>query len=261
MAATNSPLSDLGEQNPYAGVREGQPLVKLLVSRMADGNPEIFASVQGEGVSAGMPSTFIRLATCNLRCSWCDTAYTWDWDRYRKDEQILDMTSETVVAEVIARAPKNVVITGGEPMIQKRNLAPLVRELKSRGYRFEIETNGTIAPGELDGLIDQWNVSPKLRHSGNEGLERLPVAPLQDFAGRENAFFKFVVQNEGDLSEVEELRVRFEIPRARIVLMPEGTTAAELNARSPWLAEACTERGYRFSSRLHILIWGDKRGV
>lgn len=234
---------------------------RLLISRMADGNPEIFSSVQGEGVSAGVPSTFVRLSTCNLRCSWCDTAYTWDWNRFEKSEQIIELTSEAIVADVLSRPPRNIVITGGEPMIQKRQLFPLVRVLKAAGYRIEVETNGTIGPGELADQIDQWNVSPKLGNSGNEGLERLPSESLQAFATLPHAFFKFVIAEEADLVEVEILRERFSIPANRVVLMPEGTTAAALNARSPWLAEVCTQRGYRFSSRLHILIWGDKRGV
>jgi organic radical activating enzyme len=162
---------------------------------------------------------------------------------------------------VLARAPRNVVITGGEPMIQKRQLLPMVKSFKTADLRIEVETNGTISPGELSEFIDQWNVSPKLKHSGNEGLDCLPERSLRDFAGRSNAFFKFVVSDPADLDEVEALRLQFELPPAQIVLMPEGTTAADLNARSPWLAELCTERGYRFSSRLHILIWGDKRGV
>ncbi|MGE3073482.1 MAG: 7-carboxy-7-deazaguanine synthase QueE [Dehalococcoidia bacterium] len=228
---------------------------------MADGAPEIFSSIQGEGVSAGLPSTFVRLSTCNLRCSWCDTAYTWDWERFDKAGQILEMEAETIGVEVLSRTPRNVVITGGEPLIQKRQLLPLVTALKAEGLRIEIETNGTIAPGDLTEHIDQWNVSPKLRNSGNEGLKRLPGDSLRTFARLPNAFFKFVVVNENDLEEMEALRDKFEIPAERIVLMPEGTTAAALNARSPWLAELCTERGYRFSSRLHILIWGDKRGV
>lgn len=233
----------------------------LLLARMADGKPEIFSSVQGEGVSAGMASTFIRLSTCNLRCTWCDTAYTWDWSRFDKSEQITELPADAIAVDVLTRAPRNVVITGGEPLIQRRQLVPLVSLLKTAGLRIEVETNGTIAPGELGGTIDQWNVSPKLAHSGNEGLERLPEGPLRDFAGRENAFFKFVVQDMNDLDEVEALRERFGVPAGRVVLMPEGTTAAQLNARSPWLAEVCAQRGYRFSSRLHILIWGDKRGV
>jgi 7-carboxy-7-deazaguanine synthase len=250
-------MTDPQDGNPTSG--GGAP--RLQLSRMGDGRPEIFASVQGEGVSAGVPSTFVRLATCNLRCSWCDTAYTWDWDRFAKSEQVMELDCEEVAAAVRALPPKNVVVTGGEPLIQKRALSGLLRDLKDDGYRVEFETNGTIAPGGLAPLVDQWNVSPKLCNSGNEGLQRLPEDSLRDFAARENAFFKFVVDGPEDLPEVEELRERFEIPASRVVLMPQGTTAPELNARSPWLAEACTERGYRFSSRLHILIWGDKRGV
>lgn len=233
----------------------------LLLSRMPSGEPEIFSSVQGEGVSAGMPSTFVRLAVCNLRCSWCDTAYTWDWTRYRREEQVTQRTPAEVAAAVMARAPRNVVITGGEPLIQRRTLAPLARELRDRGFRIEVETNGTIPPGELEPFVDQWNVSPKLSHSGNEGLRRLNPESLSAFARLDNAYFKFVVQREADLDEVAALRDTYAIPSTRIVLMPEGRTAAELGERSPWLAEQCTALGYRFSSRLHILIWGDKRGV
>jgi len=243
-----------------AGASEGRA-GRLQVSRMADGRPEIFASVQGEGVSAGVPSTFVRLATCNLRCSWCDTAYTWDWSRFERSAQVMELDAPAIAAEIRALPPRNVVVTGGEPLIQKRQIEPLLRDLKRDGYRVEFETNGTISPGEIGGMVDQWNVSPKLRNSGNEGLDRLPEASLADFAARDNAYFKFVVDAPGDLAEVEGLRAQFDIPDSRIVLMPQGTTAAELHARSPWLAEACTQRGYRFSSRLHILIWGDKRGV
>ncbi len=234
---------------------------ELLVSRMGDGRPEIFASIQGEGLSAGLPSTFIRLAICNLRCTWCDTAYTWDWDRYDRAEQTMPLGIENALQAITAFPPRNVVITGGEPLIQRRQLEPLVQELKVRGYRIEVETNGTVSPGELGELVDQFNVSPKLAHSGNQGLIRIDAPVLREFAANARANFKFVVQDDADLAEVEDLRRQFAIPPERIVLMPEGRTAAELSARSPWLAETCMQRGYRFSSRLHILIWGDKRGV
>ena len=233
----------------------------LLVSRMAGGGPEIFASIQGEGVSAGLPSTFIRLAICNLRCTWCDTAYTWDWEHYDRAEQTMPLSIDGAFAAITALPPRNIVITGGEPLIQRRQLERLVQELKVRGYRIEVETNGTVSPGELRELVDQFNVSPKLAHSGNEGLIRIDPPVLREFASLDSAFFKFVVQGEADLAEVEALRDQFAVPPARVVLMPEGRTAAELTARSPWLAETCTQRGYRFSTRLHILIWGDKRGV
>jgi 7-cyano-7-deazaguanosine (preQ0) biosynthesis protein QueE len=233
----------------------------LIVSRMADGQPEIFASIQGEGVSSGLPSTFLRLAICNLRCTWCDTAYTWDWERYDRTEQTMALNIGEAHDAITALPPRNVVITGGEPLIQRRQLQPLVQGLKARGFRIEIETNGTVSPGELSGLVDQFNVSPKLAHSGNEGLIRIDPPVLREFAALGAANFKFVVQDEADLTEVEALRDQFAIAPGRVVLMPEGRAAAELTARSPWLAETCTQRGYRFSTRLHILIWGDKRGV
>src|SRR4029079_83869 len=102
---------------------------------MEDGRPEIFASVQGEGASMGVPSTFVRVATCNLRCSWCDTAYTWDWERFDKKQQVMALTPEDVVGAVASRAPRNVVVTGGEPLIQRRQIAPFVSALKGQGFR------------------------------------------------------------------------------------------------------------------------------
>lgn len=233
----------------------------LILSRMADGSPEIFASVQGEGVSAGVPSTFVRLAVCNLRCSWCDTAYTWDWSRFDRASQTMTMTAGEVAAQVAMREPASVVITGGEPLLQRRHLAPLARMLKQAGYRIEVETNGTVAPGPLEPFVDQWNVSPKLAHSGNEGLARLRPDALRAFAATGNAWLKFVVADAKDVDEAEVIREAAGIPRERTQLMPEGRTASELSARGPWLAELCAREGYRFTTRLHIYIWGDKRGV
>ena len=234
---------------------------QLLLSRMADGRPEIFASIQGEGASLGQPSTFVRLAVCNLRCSWCDTAYTWDWSKFDRSEQVISLPGEDVLAAIAKLPPHRIVITGGEPLLQRRQLQPLAEALKDRGYWLEIETNGTVLPTALERVIDQFNVSPKLVHSGNEGLARLRSAPLRWFANDPRAFFKFVIQSEPDLSEVEALCTEYAVPANRVVLMPEGRTTEELRERSPWLAQICTQRGYRFSTRLHILIWGDKRGV
>ena len=232
-----------------------------MLSRMADGRPEIFASIQGEGASLGQPSTFVRLAVCNLRCSWCDTAYTWDWSKFTRAEQVMSLPVDAVVGAVTTLAPRRVVITGGEPLLQRRQLLPFATMLKERGYWLEVETNGTVLPAGLETVIDQFNVSPKLLHSGNEGLARLRPGPLRWFAKDPRAFFKFVVQAGSDLAEVEALRDDYALPPERVILMPEGRTAEELRERSPWLAEVCAERGYRFSTRLHILIWGDKRGV
>jgi len=234
---------------------------QLIVARMADGRPEIFASVQGEGVSMGVPSTFVRLAMCNLRCRWCDTAYTWDWERFDRAASTMAMTAEEAAAAVRALPPRNVVITGGEPLLQRRQLVPLVEALRDEGYRFEVETNGTVGPGPLAELIDQFNVSPKLAHSGNAGLRRIVPGVLREFGATGRAWFKFVVAGPGDLEEVRAVCAAGGIPPERVVLMPEGTSAAVLNERGQWLAEACAREGYRFSTRLHILLWGDRRGV
>ena len=233
----------------------------LLVSRMPGGEPELFGSIQGEGASAGVPSTFIRLAVCNLQCSWCDTAYTWDWKTYDRAEQTMSVDVEDVLARVRSLPARNVVITGGEPLIQRRQLIPLVEALKEHGYRVEVETNGTIAPGELARVVDQWNVSPKLVHSGNEGLARLRPEVLREFGALPDAYFKFVVQQPGDIAELEEVRALAGVPAERVLVMPEGRTPEELECRGRELADICAERGYRFTSRLHILLWGDRRGV
>ncbi len=234
---------------------------RLVLARMADGGPEVFASIQGEGVSMGVPSTFVRLAICNLRCAWCDTAYTWDWKRFDRAASTVTLTPDEVAEAVRGLAPRNVVLTGGEPLLQRRQLAPLAERLKGEGYRLEVETNGTVGPGPLGELVDQFNVSPKLAHSGNAGLRRIVPAVLQELAATGRAWFKFVVASPADLEEVREVCRAAGAEPGRVVLMPEGTTAAVLAERGRWLAEACTREGYRFSTRLHILLWGDRRGV
>lgn len=234
----------------------------LIVARMPDGSPEVFATIQGEGASQGAPSTFLRLAVCNLRCSWCDTAYTWDWSRFSRAEQTMTATTAELLDRMTALPPRNVVITGGEPLIQRRQLVPLARDLVARGFRIEVETNGTIAPGELAPFVAQFNVSPKLASSGNEGLVTIRPDVLRSFAAPGlGAFAKFVLTNPEDLVEVDCIVAAAGFRPERVILMPQGVTAADLNERGRWLAVACVERGYRFSTRLHILLWGDKRGV
>jgi 7-carboxy-7-deazaguanine synthase len=235
--------------------------VSLILSRMPGGRPEIFASIQGEGASVGLPSTFVRLGICNLRCGWCDTKYTWDWANYDRATQLLTLEPDAVAAEVRALAPRNVVVTGGEPLLQRHGLRPLLQTLRADGYRIEFETNGTVPPGELAGMVDQWNVSPKLAHSGNEGLNRLRPEVLRAFAAEPNSYLKLVVQDPSNLVEIDAIVASAGMPAHRVLLMPEGRTAAELTARSAAIAEICTARGYRFSTRVHIFIWGDKRGV
>ncbi|MBI4492784.1 MAG: 7-carboxy-7-deazaguanine synthase QueE [Chloroflexi bacterium] len=233
----------------------------LKLSRLPSGEPEIFASIQGEGATAGVPSVFVRLSLCNLRCSFCDTRTTWDWDRYDPKQEIITIDAADIVHRVEQAGPRNVVITGGEPLLQQRELAGLASELKARGMRIEVETNGTVKPeAPLAALIDQWNVSPKLAHSGNSPERREVPAALQWFAAQPSASFKFVVVGPGDLEEVETLVARYGVPTERVLLMPEGTDTATLVQRSRWLAERCVQTGFRYGPRLHVFLWGDERG-
>jgi organic radical activating enzyme len=233
----------------------------LRVSRMPSGEPEIFRSVQGEGVSAGTPTVFLRLATCNLACSWCDTKYTWDWDSYDFDEQVMPMEESDLEERILGFDLPHLVITGGEPLMQQKALGPLALSLNRRGLFCEVETNGTLAPQpEMLDAVSQWNVSPKLGNSGNSRDRREVPEALRAFRDLETAYFKFVVVDPFDIDEVLSLSNKHDLPAERVVLMPEGTSAAAINDRGRWLAEACAEHGFRFSTRLHILLWGDQRG-
>ncbi len=228
---------------------------------LPSGEPEVFTTIQGEGASAGRPSTFVRLSQCNLACNWCDTKYTWDWAKYDPQVEIANIPADEIVGRVIALGMKNVVITGGEPLMQQDALIDVAEALTSAGHRIEVETNGTFEPHPLlRRHVAQWNVSPKLSNSGNTTLDRLVEAPLRCFGGFENAWFKFVVDAPTDVDEVEALVDAYGIPRGRVILMPQGASVNAINRRSAWLADACVRRGYRFSTRIHILLWGAERG-
>ena len=236
-------------------------MTTLRVSRLPNGAPEIFRTVQGEGVSAGTPAVFLRLATCNLKCSWCDTKYTWDWSKYEYEREVATVSSEQASERIRALGTHRLVITGGEPLMQQRALEPMLRGLRSEGYECEVETNGTLAPSEaMIACINQWNVSPKLANSHNELDRRRVPKSLRTFRDLDNAWFKFVIAEKADIDEVGSVVEEYEIPARRVLLMPEGTTREALESRSGWLAEACAEHGYRFTTRLHILAWGNERG-
>ena len=209
----------------------------------------------------GKPSVFLRLATCNLACTWCDTKYTWDWANFDYAREVVSLEASQLEERILGFDCPNLVITGGEPLLQQSDLIPLVTSLKSQGMRFEVETNGTIEPGpELARDIDQWNVSPKLANSGNPAERREEPSALAAFQQLPNAYFKFVVAEPGDVDEVCGFRDRYSLPSQRVILMPEGRTPDALKSRSVWVSEACIKEGFRFSTRLHILLWGDERG-
>jgi 7-carboxy-7-deazaguanine synthase len=227
---------------------------------------EIFHSIQGEGELAGVPSVFVRASGCNLRCAWCDTPYaSWDPEGVSRDV-------DAIVAEVQNHpTARHVVLTGGEPMIAK-DIRELAAELKLLGYHITMETAATVAP---DGVAcDLASLSPKLLNSAPDGAKhaawrrkheatRWQPAVIRAWLDGYSCQFKFVVAQPGDVDELDGMIASLgrEIPRHRILLMPEGTTPEVLRSRAAWLGELCKARGYRYAPRLQIELYGNRRGT
>jgi organic radical activating enzyme len=242
----------------------------LALATTTPGVPEIFASLQGEGPSAGKPCAFVRLSRCNLACVWCDTAYTWRFEgdnrphrtdlAYERTANQVALSEEEAAARIAALGKPRLVVTGGEPLLQAPALARTLALLP--GIAIEIETNGTVAPSPaVDALVHQYNVSPKLAHSGNPAELALPPERLAHWAAEPRAFLKFVIAEPADAEEVLALAEAYAIPRERIYLMAEGTDAATLHAREAWLAPLCLDNNLTLSKRLHIDLYGDTRGT
>lgn len=244
--------------------------MSLTLATTAPGEPEIFASLQGEGLSAGRPCAFVRLSRCNLACEWCDTAYTWRFtgdNRPHRDGTAFERAANQIVLDeadvaerIAALGQPRLVITGGEPLLQGAALARMIGHLPP--MQIEVETNGTVAHHPaLDPLVAQYNVSPKLAHSGNPASLALIPERLAHWAAEPRAQFKFVVASPDDLAEVLALQKAHAIPGNRIWLMPEGRDSETLRTRGRWLAEICSENELNFTDRLHIHLWGDTRGT
>lgn len=206
---------------------------------------EIFYSIQGEGANIGQPSIFLRLQGCHLRCTWCDSKFTWDFKDGKK------MTTDQIIKSLKKYPGKNLVITGGEPLIQQSALKELLEKI-GKNYFVEMETSGSLK-STLDKYIDQYNCSPKTSNSKNKTLklEKLPA---------EKTFYKFVVDTKKDLEEIEALIKNHRLPKSKIILMPQGIKKATLEKKSKWLIEICKTKNYRFSPRLHIDIYSNTRG-
>ena len=251
---------------------------ELVLAKLGDG-PEVFYSLQGEGVSMGIPSVFVRCSGCNLQCTWCDTEYTWNWigtsyvhtkdsggnqAKYDRDLVQLRLTPKEVAELVKTIDCENVVFTGGEPMLQQVKLAEVAQLLRSGGrrYEFEVETNGTVMPDpRFDSQVDRYNVSPKLTNSGMERQTRFRADSLAWFASSTKATFKFVVGSPNDAFEIEEFQKEFNVSRRRILAMPEARDRQTLDERRESVFNLCMEKGWRFTDRIHIAIFGDRRGV
>lgn len=225
---------------------------------------EVFGpTVQGEGPQTGQVCGFLRLMACNLHCAWCDTPYTWDANRYDLKAEGTPVEVLDLIDQVIRMAVPTLVISGGEPLLHQRRPAweQLLTALPNSGISVSVETNGTIMPTDvtLEG-VSTIVASPKLAHAGDPRSERIRMDVLA-LLNRHEAHFKFVAQVPGDLDEIAQLVEPLDIDPARVWVMPEGTGAATQLDGLRVLAEHVIARRWNLSTRLHVLVWGNKRGV
>lgn len=222
---------------------------------------EIFYSLQGEGFLAGLPSVFVRLAGCPLRCRWCDTKYAWDKEAGRQN------STDEIVRTVQQWPCRFVVITGGEPMVDP-DLPQLVRELKAAGKHITIETAGIAYIPDMP--CDLMSISPKLSNSMPDDAQlaaihkntKLDLAVLEELIDHYNYQLKFIVDSEADLPEIEETIQKLgNVDREKVMLMPQAATRDELLAKSPMVADLCKRAGFAFSPRLQVFLWDNERGT
>ncbi len=254
---------------------------------------KIPGTIQGEGKLAGTPSLFIRLASCNLRCIWrlpngklsvCDTPYASFNALKNKQSEVNDVVN--LVLQNLGSI-NHIVITGGEPLIQKPALAKLVALLKTKtNAHLTLETNGTLYDEDVAKNIDLFSISPKLENSNPNfhkievlglnpsgpiifhGEKRINIEALQSFIDIRNRLnkelqLKFVIANPDEETEIEVNilnHLNGWVPDD-ILLMPLGANREELAQTSKIALEMAIIKGWRYSPRIHIDLFGSKIGV
>lgn len=228
---------------------------------------EIFGpTLQGEGPWQGMPAIFLRLARCNLSCSYCDTPYTWDWSRFDPKTEVVNRSvcdiAEAIV-DIGGTSCRRLIITGGEPMLQQTALIELLDCPELNGWQIGVESNGTIYPQpEFMRRVDLMMISPHLPTNAGIMKGAIDAARLCEYVAYAHVQIKFVVGGVRDLAEADDVhRMIGEAAKCTAIwVMPEGVDASEITSGLKWLAPEALARGWHLSSRLHTLIWGDERG-
>jgi 7-carboxy-7-deazaguanine synthase len=222
---------------------------------------EIFHSIQGEGRLTGVPSVFVRTSGCNLRCWFCDTPYT-SWNPEGEERSV-----DSLVDEVTAIQCDHVVITGGEPMLVK-DVTELATRLKGAGKHITIETAGTV---DLDVPADLMSISPKRANSTptpetgwaeRHDARRHRPEVIRRLTTDYDYQLKFVVDQPADVDDVAEYLREFpHIDAGKVYLMPQAIDRGPHAEKCGWLSEAAAKRGWQLCRRLHIELFGNKRGT
>ncbi len=227
---------------------------------------EIYRSIQGEGTLMGVPTTFVRFFACNLRCSWCDTKYSWS---VREGGTWEPLSPQQVSARVQELGARHVVLTGGEPTLQKE-LPHLAQLLKEQGHHLTVETNTTIFLEHAVPLIDLWSLSPKLSSAGENYLRSPVIERFLRVLRSNQQQWKFVIRDDADEQELRGLLSRYPAFAERqipIVLQPEGDSSMPDYARAlEQLAERVRAPFWgsyyvRILPQMHVIIWGRRRWV
>lgn len=225
---------------------------------------ELFAdTIQGEGISTGVPSTFLRLQGCVLECIFCDTLEVWRYGNEYSFEEIFQMFKDHGLIDKF-KLGQHLVLTGGSPLKQQRALANFILAFRDKyGFKpfIEIENECVLEPSNSMILnVDQWNNSPKLANSGMKERVRYKPEIVKKTAYLKNSWFKFVVDCEEDWEEIREFYSDI-LTKSQIILMPEGQTQDELNKSREIAVNMSIKHGVRYSDRAHITIWNKKTGV
>lgn len=220
---------------------------------------EIFGpTIQGEGKNIGMPAVFLRLAGCNLRCVWCDTPYSWDKTR-GMISQLWGITPLVIRINSLAGINlRNLVVTGGEPMLQQPNLYKLTSRMIRLGWWVEIETAGTIELLHPD-LANLYTVSLKLGNSGNPSNKRIIPNAIRSYRDSGRAVWKFVARDPDDFGEISNLVDMFGLHP--VYIMPEGITSEDIHVTMLQIVKQTIEHGYYLSNRLQVQLYGNTRGI
>lgn len=216
-------------------------------------------TIQGEGPATGRRAHFLRLGGCNLSCSWCDTPYTWDGQRYDLRQEFHPYTGDELAATVTSDL---VVLTGGEPLMHQANpeFGRLLDALDERGRVVHVETNGTKPPtGHTLARVELFAVSPKLDHAGGHRGRQDPTPADSWPTLAHKAILKVVCRNDSDVEQAAALATSWGYRPDRVWIMPEGTTPDQINATARAIADPALARGFNLSTRLHVLLWGNER--